>query len=63
MWHVQLLTGRRVVEMPADVWATLKGYVPLDANDDTVELLRETFKHLPSDGRHNLAENIIQADE
>lgn len=49
------------VEMPGDVRATLNSYVPLDANDDTVKLLRETFKYLPSDGRFHLAEDIIQA--
>ncbi|KAF7121680.1 hypothetical protein CNMCM5793_009152 [Aspergillus hiratsukae] len=49
------------VEMPGDVRATLNNYAPLDADDNTVKLLRETFRYLPSDGRPNLAEDIIQA--
>ncbi|GIJ98523.1 hypothetical protein Aspvir_000640 [Aspergillus viridinutans] len=49
------------VEMPGEVRATLNSYVPLDADDETVKLLRETFRYLPSDGRVNLAEDIIQA--
>ncbi|KAF7160685.1 hypothetical protein CNMCM5623_006310 [Aspergillus felis] len=49
------------VEMPGEVRATLNSYVPLDADDETVKLLRETFRYLPSDGRINLAEDIIQA--
>ena len=47
--------------MPGDVHTTLDSYVPLDANDDTVKLLQETFNYLPSDGRCHLAEDIIQA--
>jgi hypothetical protein len=35
--------------------------VPLDADDETVKLLQETFRYLPSGGRVNLAEDIIQA--
>ncbi|KAF7179812.1 hypothetical protein CNMCM7691_008863 [Aspergillus felis] len=31
------------VEMPGEVRATLNSYVPLDADDETVKLLRETF--------------------
>lgn len=49
------------VEMPGDVRATLNDYMPLDVDDNTVKLLRETFRYLPSDGRLNLAEDIIQA--
>lgn len=49
------------MEMPGDVHATLNSYMPLDANDDTVKLLQETFKYLPSDDRFHLAEDIIQA--
>jgi hypothetical protein len=48
-------------EMPGEVRATLNSYVPLDADDETVKLLRETFRDLPSDGRVDLAEDIIQA--
>jgi hypothetical protein len=49
------------VEMPGEVRATLNSYVPLDADDETVKLLQETFRYLPSGGRVNLAEDIIQA--
>ena len=40
--------------------ATLNSYVPLDASDNTVGLLEETFRYLPSEGRLHLAEDIIQ---
>ncbi|OJJ42576.1 hypothetical protein ASPZODRAFT_137195 [Penicilliopsis zonata CBS 506.65] len=46
------------VEMPTDVRSRLEKYHPIDADDDTVEVLRQTFKHLPPDGRANLAEDI-----
>ncbi|EAW18766.1 uncharacterized protein NFIA_087220 [Aspergillus fischeri NRRL 181] len=39
------------VEMPGEVRSTLNSYVPLDADDETVKLLRETFRYLPSGGR------------
>ena len=48
-------------EMPEDVRATLDNYIPLNANDDTVLLLRATFKYIPPDGRLHLADDIIQA--
>ncbi|KAG2011058.1 hypothetical protein GB937_007374 [Aspergillus fischeri] len=32
------------VEMPGEVRSTLNSYVPLDADDETVKLLRETFR-------------------
>ncbi|PKX99005.1 HNH endonuclease signature motif containing protein [Aspergillus novofumigatus IBT 16806] len=49
------------VEIPGEVRTTPDSYVPLDADDETVKLLRETFRYLPSDGRVNLAGDIIQA--
>ncbi|GAQ06560.1 hypothetical protein ALT_3881 [Aspergillus lentulus] len=51
----------RFEEMPGEVRATLNSYVPLDADDETVKLLWETFRYLPSDGRVNLAKDIVQA--
>ena len=35
--------------------------MPLNSKDDTVKLLRETFKYLQTDGKIHLAEDLIQA--
>ncbi|GIJ89091.1 hypothetical protein Asppvi_008020 [Aspergillus pseudoviridinutans] len=48
-------------EMPYDAQAILRGYEPSDTTDDAVHVLRETFRYLPADGRHNLAQDIVQA--
>ncbi|GIJ98581.1 hypothetical protein Aspvir_000699 [Aspergillus viridinutans] len=49
--------------VPNEVQAIIKDYVPLDGNDNTKEILRETFKYLPPDGRAHLVEDIIEAAE
>ena len=36
----------------------LDSYVQTDGKDDTVFLIETTYKHLPSDGQHNLANDI-----
>ncbi|GIJ88790.1 hypothetical protein Asppvi_007717 [Aspergillus pseudoviridinutans] len=51
------------IEMPNKVQAIIKDYVPLDGNDNTKEILRETFKYLPPDGRVHLVEDIIDTAE
>ncbi|OJJ45716.1 hypothetical protein ASPZODRAFT_133580 [Penicilliopsis zonata CBS 506.65] len=48
------------IEMPADSRARLDSYRPRVSNDDTADLLRQTFKYLPPDGRANLVEDILQ---
>jgi hypothetical protein len=50
-------------EMPDEVQAIINNYVPLDGNDNTKEVLRETFKYLPPDGRVHLIEDILESAE
>ncbi|KAF7125882.1 hypothetical protein CNMCM5793_002241 [Aspergillus hiratsukae] len=50
-------------EMPDEVQAVINDYVPLDGNDNTKEILRETFKYLPPDGRVHLVEDIPESAE
>ncbi|OJJ45352.1 hypothetical protein ASPZODRAFT_143987 [Penicilliopsis zonata CBS 506.65] len=48
------------LEMPGDVRVRLQAYTCANDHDDTAELLRQTFKYFPAEGRKNLTNDILK---
>lgn len=48
------------VYLHRDFERKILGYTPSGPTDDTVLLLEQMFKHLPSEGKQNLVEDVGQ---
>lgn len=46
-------------ELHHDFGQKMRGYISTELNDDTVMLLEQMFKHLPSKGKQNLADDVF----